>query len=112
MARKLMVLMAFLAVFGQALAAASVAADGALARALAHVQDDAHHHHDGDDLQPGTSADSTFHVHVDGPGTVALPAPAASRTVLAAAQMPRPLNAGALPSPPPDDLLRPPKPAA
>lgn len=112
MARKLMLVLAFLAVFGQALAAASVAAGGVLAHELAHVQDDAHHHHDDGGLHLDDGSDSAFHVHVDGPGTVALPARHGARPARAAPQTPPPLKAGALPAPPPDDLLRPPKPMA
>jgi hypothetical protein len=59
-----MILLAFLAVFGQALAGASSSrmASGELGHVLAHAQEDGHHHHDDGGIHVDEADGSAFHV--------------------------------------------------
>jgi hypothetical protein len=109
--RKLMVLLAFLAVFGQALAGASFtgSASGELGHILAHAQEDGHHHHDDRGMHVNESDEGAFHVHLDGANSAALPAGLFPPAALAIPQGPPPWEPRAHPSPTIDGLLRPPK---
>lgn len=81
MVRKLMLLLAFLAVFGQALASSSLPrlGFGEFGHVLAHAQEDGHHHHDDGDMHADDADEGGFHVHLDGANSAALPAATAAR---------------------------------
>ena len=106
-----MLLLAFLAVFGQALAGASFPGGfpGGLGHVLAHAQDDGHHHHDDGDMHVDEADEGAFHVHLDGASSAAPPAGLSARAVPATPQGPPAWKARALLSPTKDGLLRPPK---
>jgi hypothetical protein len=111
-ARKLMILLAFLAVFGQALAGGSFtrAGSGELGHVLAHAQEDAHHHHDDGGMHVDDAADEgSVHVHLDGANSAALPAAASLRSAAAMPQAPPRWEPRAHPAPTIDGLMRPPK---
>ena len=113
MARKLTILLAMLAVFGQALAGAAYSRAGAgeIAHFLAHVQEDAHHHHHHDDsaMHVEYAAESAFHVHLDGANFMGLPPDPACQAAPALPHGPADRVAAAWTSPALDGLLRPPK---
>jgi hypothetical protein len=111
MARKLMLILAFLALFGQVMAGAtSTAVPGSgIEHALAHAQDDAHHHHDDGGMHIDDAESGAFHVHLDGANAAALPARVGLTPTAAVPQAPPSMEAGAMPTPPVDGLLRPPK---
>lgn len=106
-----MVLLAFLAVFGQALAGASFPgiASGGLGHVVAHAHDDGHHHHDGGDIHLDEATEGAFHVHLDGANSAALPTGLPFRSVPALPQGPPGWEPRAHASPTMAGLLRPPK---
>jgi hypothetical protein len=111
MVRKLAILLAFLAVIGQSLAGTqflSAASEG-FGHVIAHAQEGAHHHHVDGGMHLDGVDEQGFHVHLDGANVVGLPGSHASRPGLAVPQGPPDAQMCALPSPPIDGLLRPPK---
>ncbi len=120
MVKKLSILLAFLAMFGQALAVATpgIAGTGWMDHLLLHVQADVHHHHDAGDLHvdaPNDSADSghsgesSFHLHVDSANAQGLPSEPLIQPAPPAPAGPPALRAQAWPTRAPDGLLRPPR---
>ena len=107
-----MILLAFLAVFGQALAGGSFprAGAGELGHVLAHAQEDLHHHHDDGGMHVDDASDEgAFHVHLDGANLAALAPALPSPAVASVPQAPPKWEPRAHPSPTIDGLLRPPK---
>lgn len=106
-----MLLLAFVAVFGQALAGTSFPGTqlGELGHVLAHAQADGHHHHDDGDMHVDQEDAGSFHVHLDGANSAALPAVLSARAVPAMPQDPPGWKPRAHLSPTIDGLLRPPK---
>jgi hypothetical protein len=111
MARKVMFLIAFLAVLGQVLAIAAFprAAADEIGHAFAHVQEPSHHHHDDGLMHVDDAQESTFHVHVGDGASVALVSTAAVRLPALPPQGPPQQVRLLLPAPLLDGLLRPPR---
>ncbi len=106
-----MLLLAFLAVFGQALAGASFTgpASSELGHVLAHAEEDGHHHHDDGGMHVEDADEGAFHFHVDGANSAALPAELSARDAPAMPHGPPGWEPRAHLSPTIDGLLRPPK---
>ncbi len=106
-----MILLAFLATFGQAVAVAvfpgAVADD--IGHAFVHAQESSHHHHDDGLAHVDENQASTFHVHLGDGVSVALLSSPITRLPVPLPQGPPQHVRPSLPTPWLDGLLRPPK---
>lgn len=111
MARKVMMLIAFLVVFGQAVAIAALprAAADEIGHAFAHIQEPSHHHYDDGLMQVDDTQESTFHVHLSDGTSVALVGGSVVRLSVPPPQGPPQQVRLSLPVPLLEGLLRPPR---